>query len=198
MGRGSAGAIYEPRLSGDGRILAFSAADAGTDGRALVFVRDVANGATTLVSRAGADGASADDDAYEPSISDDGRYVAFTSAAGNLGADGHRSRIWVRDVQSDRVEQISGKGFAFDPSISADGRFVAYAERPTDGSGRADAGQGDGVALRPRDAHHDADQPVGRRDGRPHLGRAGGLLGRHARSPSRRPHRTSTGASPPA
>jgi Tol biopolymer transport system component len=140
VGRGSAGAIYEPRLSGDGRILAFSAADAGTDGRALVFVRDVANGATTLVSRAGAAGASADDDAYEPSISDDGRYVAFTSAAGNLGADGHRSRIWVRDVQSGTVEQISGKGFAFDPSISADGRFVAYAERPTDGSGRADPG----------------------------------------------------------
>ena len=141
VGRGSAGAIYEPRLSGDGRILAFSAADAGTDGRALVFVRDVANGATTLVSRAGADGASADDDAYEPSISNDGRYVAFTSAAGNLGADGHRSRIWVRDVQSGSVEQISGKGFAFDPSISADGRFVAYAERPTDGSGRADPGK---------------------------------------------------------
>jgi Tol biopolymer transport system component len=106
-----------------------------------VFVRDVANGATTLVSRAGAAGASADDDAYEPSISDDGRYVAFTSAAGNLGADGHRSRIWVRDVQSGTVEQISGKGFAFDPSISADGRFVAYAERPTDGGGRADPGR---------------------------------------------------------
>ena len=67
----------------------FSAADAGTDGRALVFVRDVATGATTLVSRApGADGASADDDAYEPSISADGRFVAFTSAAGNLGARG--------------------------------------------------------------------------------------------------------------
>ena len=140
VGRGSAGAIYEPRLSGDGRTLAFSAADAGTDGRALVFVRDVATGATTLVSRAGTDGASADDDAYEPSISSSGRYVAFTSAAGNLGADGHRSRIWVRDVQAGTVEQISGRGFAFDPSISADGRFVAYAERPTDRSGRADPG----------------------------------------------------------
>jgi hypothetical protein len=141
VGRGSAGAIYEPRLSGDGRTLAFSAADAGTDGRALVFVRDVGTGATALVSRAGADGASADDDAYEPSISSSGRYVAFTSAAGNLGAEGHRSRIWVRDLQAGTVEQISGRGFAFDPSISADGRFVAYAERPTDASGRADPGK---------------------------------------------------------
>jgi Tol biopolymer transport system component len=141
VGRGSAGAIYEPRLSGDGRTLAFSAADAGTDGRSLVFVRDVATGATTLVSRAGARGASADDDAYEPAISSDGRFVAFTSAAGNLGADGHRSRIWVRDLQSGTVERISGRGFAFDPSISADGRFVAFAERPTDQRGHADPGR---------------------------------------------------------
>jgi Tol biopolymer transport system component len=138
VGRGSAGAIYEPRLSADGRTLAFSAADAGTDGRSLVFVRDVATGATTLVSRAGARGASADDDAYEPSISADGRSVAFTSAAGNLGAAGHRSRIWVRDVPSRTVEAVSDKGFAFDPSISADGRWVAYAERPLDARGHAD------------------------------------------------------------
>ncbi len=141
VGRGSAGAIYEPRLSGDGHTLAFSAADAGTDGRSLVFVRDVATGATTLVSRAGTHGASADDDAYEPAISTDGRFVAFTSAAGNLGADGHKSRIWVRDLRTGAVEQISGKGFAFDPSISADGRFVAYAERPIDTAGHADPGR---------------------------------------------------------
>jgi Tol biopolymer transport system component len=135
VGRGSAGAIYEPRLSGDGRTLAFTAADAGTDGRALVFVRDVATRATTLVSRAaGPDGASADDDAYEPSISADGRYVAFTSAAGNLGRSGRRSRIWVRDLAANAVEPVSGgRGFAFDPSISADGRFVAWAERPVVG-----------------------------------------------------------------
>jgi len=93
------------------------------------------------IARRIADAIAGVDDAYEPSISSDGRYVAFTSAAGNLGADGHRSRIWVRDVQAGTVEQISGRGFAFDPSISADGRFVAYAERPTDGSGRADPGK---------------------------------------------------------
>jgi Tol biopolymer transport system component len=141
VGRGSAGAIYEPRLSADGRTLAFTAADAGTDGRALVFVRDVATGRTTLVSRAaGAEGASADDDAYEPSISADGRFVAFTSAAGNLGEDGSRSRIWVRDLQTDTIASVSGgRGFAFDPSISADGRFVTWAARPTvDGRARSD------------------------------------------------------------
>ncbi len=138
VGRGSAGAIYEPRLSADGRVLAFSAADAGTDGRALVYVRDVATGATTLVSRAGGDGPSADDDAYEPSVSADGRHVAFTSAAGNLGAQGRRSRIWVRDLRTGTIEAVStGRGSAFDPSISADGRYVAWASRPPGGSDQA-------------------------------------------------------------
>jgi Tol biopolymer transport system component len=142
VGRGSAGAIYEPRLSADGRVLVFNAADAGTDGRSLVFVRDVTTGTTTLVSRASGNGASADEDAYEPSISADGRYVAFTSAAGNLGADGRRSRIWVRDVRAGTIEPVStGGGFAFDPSISADGRYVAWSARPAAGSDPAAAGR---------------------------------------------------------
>ena len=136
VGRGSAGAIYEPRLSADGRVLAFSAADAGTDGRTLVFVRDVASGRTTLVSRAGAAGASADDDAYQPSVSADGRFVAFTSAASNLagaaassgarasgaagdgagaggaaGASGvgaRAARVWVRDLVEGTTVAVSG------------------------------------------------------------------------------------------
>jgi Tol biopolymer transport system component len=144
VGRGSAGATYEPRLSGDGRVLVFSAADAGTDGRALVFTRDVATGTTTLVSRAGgADGRSADDDAYEPSISADGRVVAFTSAAANLGERGRRSRIWVRDSAAGTLEAVSGGtgAFAFDPAISADGRYVAFASRPRVG-GRPATGLG--------------------------------------------------------
>ena len=152
VGRGSAGAIYEPRMSGDGRILAFSAADAGTDGRALVFVRDVANGATTLVSRAGAGGASADDDAYEPSISNDGRYVAFTSAAGNLGADGHRSRIWVRDVQSGhrRADQRPAASRSTRRSPPTGGSSPTPSARPTVADGPIRARRRCGSTTAPR------------------------------------------------
>ena len=57
------------------------------------------------------------------------------------------------------------------------------------------SGQGDGLALRPRDARHDAREPVGRRDRRPHLRRAGRLRPTARGSPSRRRRRTSTGAS---
>jgi Tol biopolymer transport system component len=57
-----------------------------------------------------------------------------------LGEDGSRSRIWVRDLQTDTIASVSGgRGFAFDPSISADGRFVTWAARPTvDGRARSD------------------------------------------------------------
>ncbi|MDQ3739815.1 MAG: hypothetical protein M3389_02615, partial [Actinomycetota bacterium] len=57
-------------------------------GRRKVFVRDLAANTLVLASRApGEDGASADDDAFEPAISPDGGHVAFASRAGNL-ADG--------------------------------------------------------------------------------------------------------------
>jgi hypothetical protein len=81
------GAAYLPRLSADGSALAYTAIEPGGDGRTLVYLRTLADGATTLVSRAdGADGAPAASDAYEPSVSADGGVVAFTSRAANLGA----------------------------------------------------------------------------------------------------------------
>jgi hypothetical protein len=65
LGCHTAAAHYGQAVRALGRTLAFSAADAGTDGRSLVFVRDVATGETTLVSRAaGPRGASADADAH--------------------------------------------------------------------------------------------------------------------------------------
>lgn len=118
VGRGSAGAIYEPRLSADGRVLAFSAADAGTDGRTLVFVRDVASGKTALVSRAGPSGASADDDAYQPSVSADGRFVAFTSAASNLAA-GERTALGSASATASGSAAARGSSGAASASASA-------------------------------------------------------------------------------
>ena len=75
---------------------------------------------------------------FDPSISGDGRYVAFASSAGNLVADDINGSddIFVRDtvngtttrvsVDSDEVEGIRN---SFRPSISGDGRYVAFASR---------------------------------------------------------------------
>ena len=57
------------------------------NGKADVFVRDRVAGTTTLVSRAsGVNGAAGNDDSFQVSVSDNGRYVAFSSSASNLVA----------------------------------------------------------------------------------------------------------------
>jgi len=125
--------VYDPAISGDGRFVAFTTAASnlgGGDlrGRTQVFVRDLRARTTTLVSRAsGRRGAVAGDYSADAAVSRDGRYVAFSSAARNLGAANRGSRVFVRDLRTHRTRAVSGAaGFAIEPSISADGRRVAY------------------------------------------------------------------------
>ena len=100
-----------------------------------VFVRDRVGGATTRVSvdSGGTQGAMASDD---PSISSNGRYVAFASAAGNLvGGDSNLVvDVFLRDRTAATTIRVSvdsggtqGAMASDDPSTSADGRFVAFA-----------------------------------------------------------------------
>lgn len=83
-----------PQLSGNGRFVAFqSDADNlvtsnGTDdnGRRDVFVRDLESGTTVLISITPS-GAAGNGGSFQPSISDDGRFVAFASFASDLVSD---------------------------------------------------------------------------------------------------------------
>ena len=139
-GRNGAGAnapVFEPAISADGRKVAFTSAASNLGagalkGRTQVFVRDVARRATMLVSRAtGRRGAVAGDYSSEPSISRDGRFVAFASVARNLGGYASASgetRIYVRDLELRRTIAVTraSDGFVLNPSISGDGRRVAY------------------------------------------------------------------------
>ena len=94
-----------PSISGDGRLVAFASEGPGLstedrDGVSNVFVRDTLTSATILASRAaGPNGAGGDDASFSPSLSGDGRYVAFQSDAGNLvpGAN-DVSNIFRRDL----------------------------------------------------------------------------------------------------
>src|SRR5436190_5848928 len=89
------------------------------------------------VSSAGAQG---NDDSFEPAISADGRFVAFSSDATNLvgGDTNGTSDIFVRDRRTHKTRRVSvssagaqGNDGSFSPSISADGRFVAFASDAT-------------------------------------------------------------------
>src|SRR5215217_9101496 len=86
-GRQAGAASRSPSISSDGRYVAFvSEADDLTAGEGPfwdVYVRDRVTGETELVSRPTA-GTAANGDSFLPSISDDGRWVAFVSRASNL------------------------------------------------------------------------------------------------------------------
>ena len=118
-------------VSGNGRLIAFSSLapnlQLGTTNNFVgIFVYDQDTENTESLTPAG------NATSTDPSISRDGRFVAFESAATNLVApDNTRatSRIFVYDRDTDTTELLTPgivSGFASDPSISGDGRFVAF------------------------------------------------------------------------
>ncbi|HJT80812.1 MAG TPA: hypothetical protein VJ719_06415 [Chthoniobacterales bacterium] len=142
-----------PQISGDGRWITYASlatnlvpgmVDAG--GVANVYLFDRQNGATALVSHslAGANFSGSDFSNF-PVISDDGRYVAYTSFAVDLvtgqvdsNAD---SDVFIYDrttginalvSHNSSALTVTGLQYSFAPSISRDGRFVAYYSAATD------------------------------------------------------------------
>ena len=167
---------YDPQISSDGRHVSFysyadnlSADDNNT--YANVFVRDLQENTTTLVSRAaGANGAGGDETSVNASVSGDGHFVAFQSSADNLSTEDNNTyyNIFVRDLQANTTTYVSratgATGAAanfssFRPDISDTGRYVAFAS-PAD---NLSAGRRQRLLqhFRPRSArqHDDARQP---------------------------------------
>jgi Tol biopolymer transport system component len=133
---------FEPTISKGGRMVAFVWSFGHGFGRSHrnneISVRDTRRKKTPFASRAsGTHGAIANDDCSEPSISANGRYVAFTSKATNLvGRDDHKVEdVFVRDLKKNRTILVSrgagvhgapGSGDSGRAAISADGRYVAF------------------------------------------------------------------------
>jgi Tol biopolymer transport system component len=91
------------------------------------------NNAMTRISVAQA-GGDANGYSIFPSISGDGRFIAFQSAASNLTDDNNgREDVFVYDRQECKMELVSvssdgvqGNGDSGAPAISADGRYVSF------------------------------------------------------------------------
>ena len=105
------------------------------------------------------DGTEANADSSAISISANGRYVAFLSAATNLVPnDTSRKDVFVRDLQAQTTEMVSlndsgikGNGASFFPSISADGRYVAFNSGATNlDADRPDTNNGGDVFVHER------------------------------------------------
>ncbi len=134
----AAGGSYSA-LSADGRCVAFDSASADlvagdTNGLTDVFVRDRQTGTTERVSVATGGGEANLGGGY-PSISGDGRFVAFESAASNLvvGDGNSRGDVFVHDRQTGATERVSvssggleANGDSGSPALSLDGRYVVF------------------------------------------------------------------------
>ncbi len=133
------GQSLKPSISADGRFVAFESeatnlASEDTNGAADIFVHDLQTGVTRRVS-VSSSGAQAYGGSHGPSISYDGRFVAFESQATNL-ASGDTTTvqdIYVHDLQTGVTEWMSVtyngypvNGSNHAPTISADGRFVLF------------------------------------------------------------------------
>src|SRR6476469_5059900 len=133
-----------PSISADGRFVAFlsnstNLVPGDTNNNYDIFVRDLFTNTTTRVSVDSA-GNQANRYSSPPSISADGRFVAFSSDASNIvpGDTNNTGDIFVRDLLTNTTTRVSvdsagnpGNSNSFYPSISADGRFVAFLSNAT-------------------------------------------------------------------
>ena len=151
------GESTDTSISADGSLVAFRSSASNlvsgdTNESEDVFVHNRLTGETARVSVA-SNGTQGNNSSYTPSISADGRFVAFDSAASNLVAGDTNGEVdvFVYDRQTGQTTRDSvasngtqGNDYSTCSSISADGRFVAfesYADNlvPGDTNGNPDA-----------------------------------------------------------
>ncbi|MDA1050347.1 MAG: right-handed parallel beta-helix repeat-containing protein [Planctomycetota bacterium] len=133
-------------ISADGRYVVFlshadNLVEGDTNGERDIFLYDQVTDRIRMISR-GVDGEIADNFSFNPTISTDGRYVAFRSFADNLvigDGDGEQDVFLVElgdpEIgQPDEIQLVTAgsdgfiEGFFIDPdlAISADGQYLAF------------------------------------------------------------------------
>jgi Tol biopolymer transport system component len=140
---GSSALNHPPSISGDGRYAAFESfgfmlVPGDTNFAGDIFVHDRQTGTTERVS-VDSSGNQGDGHSWDPSISADGRFVAFQSDATNLvaGDTNGIGDIFVHDRQTGATERVSvdssgnqivssSGAHSSEPAISGDGRYVAF------------------------------------------------------------------------
>ena len=153
------GDSFNPMVSSSGRFVVFESnasnlVASDSNGQTDIFVRDLLLNLTTRVSLDSL-GLQAAGSSLQPSISDNGRYVAFHSNARNLATNPTSTRFWgsyqvfvvnrdknndgIFDQQGDTATYLASvnranvpaNSYTFFARISGDGRFLAYASYAT-------------------------------------------------------------------
>jgi len=139
---GAGGNSQLPSISSDGARIAFESSAVGldpidTNQTQDVFVHERATGTVRLVSRAPG-GAAGDDSSASAHISPEGDWIAFASAARNLGPVDPTGTvdIYVHEVATGNNLRITGPAGSLNslnnsPRVSRDGRHVAFLSQAT-------------------------------------------------------------------
>lgn len=140
---GDASSLYAS-ISADGRYVAFESIasnliqsdDTGNNGNGYDIYRKDLETSDIVYCSTALNGDVANRTSEHPTISGDGRYVAFQSAASNLvvGDTNSSTDIFRKDLATGEIIRCSisdngeqGAGNSTMPSISADGRYIAFA-----------------------------------------------------------------------
>jgi putative cell wall-binding protein/Tol biopolymer transport system component len=139
---------FHSAVSAEGRYVAFASEATNLtsmpvpSSESQVYVRDVVTGSVVLASMNSARTGGANDSSYDPSISADGRYVAFTSFATDLPAgvplDGH-TQVYLHDMMTGSTQLVSrnapgtaaGNYNSFAARLSGDGSHMAFSSVST-------------------------------------------------------------------
>ena len=147
-----------PAIGGDGRYVAYTAAQ---DGHSQIFFRDTCENVSagcqpvTTILSVSSEGIAAAGESHAPSMSSDGRYVAFSSDAADLVDNAPPGRqVYLRDTCAGAGESCKPATILIStdlrgalvgtesilPSVSSSGRFVAFvAVTPSHASASAES-----------------------------------------------------------
>ena len=127
-----------PAIDDQGNRVVFSTGSAlspsDTNLRGDVYLRDVSNSTTTLIS-SDASGAVVPEGGDQPDISGDGQYVVFRSISSTLvpGDTNNKVDIFVKEIATGKIVRVSvdssgleSNGHSSNPVISQNGRFIAF------------------------------------------------------------------------
>jgi Tol biopolymer transport system component len=130
---------YHPRLSDDGRYVAFKTGGTATAGTGAILRYDSTAGTTALVNTNGIGNSVDLDDNDGPEMTPDGRFIAFDRREGTQSS---YSSVHVWDSQgavdtlvSDNGSGVQANTSSYAPVITPDGQFVAFLSNVTNLTG---------------------------------------------------------------
>jgi len=133
---------YHPRLSDDGRYVAFKTGATASTGVAVILLYDSVTGTTTVINTNGIGGSVDVDETYGPEMTPDGRFIAFAEHEGATNSGYSSVHVWDTQSNLDILVSDDGSGVptnttSHTPNLSPDGRFVAFLSNATNLVGNA-------------------------------------------------------------